>query len=207
MNPKIAARRPRFLRRLLTRSTLLKLALVFLIWTFIEAELIYYRIARAELESRARAVLDKPARVYIASLHWNNEKILRSAWNEAVLDLVKAFGPDNVFVSIYESGSWDNTKGALLELDQELQKAGAGRKIILEDETHSDLIAGPPGKEGWIAVPGGKLEPRRIPYLSRLRNLSLQPLLELAENGTTFDHVLFLGDVMFTVRFPFIQQL
>ncbi|KAK3307346.1 glycosyltransferase family 69 protein [Chaetomium strumarium] len=199
MKPESVARRPRFFRRLLARSTLQKLALMFLIWTILESGLIHYRIARAELESKAQAVLHKPTRVYIASLHWNNEKILRSAWNQAVLDLVKTLGPDNVFVGIYESGSWDNTKGALLELDQELQKAGAGRKIILKDETHADLIAGPPGEEGWIAVPGGKLEPRRIPYLSRLRNLSLQPLLELAENGTTFDHVLFLGDVMFTV--------
>ncbi|KAK4240508.1 glycosyltransferase [Achaetomium macrosporum] len=199
MKPKTAARRPRFVRILLARSTWQRLAQMLLIWTFIEAHLIYYRIARAELESRARAVLHKPARVYIASLHWNNEKVLRSAWNQAVVDLVKTLGPENVFVSVYESGSWDNTKGALRELDQELQKTGAGRMIILEDETHADLIARPPGEEGWIAIPGGGMAPRRIPYLSRLRNLSLQPLLELAENGTTFDHVLFLGDVVFTV--------
>lgn len=202
MRPKTAARRPRILRTLLSRSTLQKLALALLVWTVIEAHIIYYRIARAERESRAHGVLHSPARVYIASLHWNNEKILRSDWNKGVVELVTTLGPENVFVSVYESGSWDNSKGALRELDRELEKTGVAKKIILDKTTHADLVAGPPGEEGWIDTANGKKELRRIPYLSELRNLSLQPLLELAENGTTFDHVLFLGDVVFSVRIP-----
>ncbi len=198
----MAARRPRFLRTLLSRSNLQRFAVLFFIWTIIEAHVSYYRIARAEREARARAVLYKPPRVYIASLHWNNEKILRSEWNKGVVELVETLGPENVFVSVYESGSWDDSKGALRELDQALEKTGVGKKIVLDDETHKDLIASqPPDEEGWITVADGRKMPRRIPYLSRLRNLSLQPLRELAENGTTFDHVLFLGDVVFTVRF------
>jgi hypothetical protein len=181
------------------RSALQKLSLLFLLWTFIEAHISQYRIARAEREARARTHLIEPTRVFIASLHWNNEKILRSDWNKGVVDLVNTFGADNVFVSVYESGSWDDSKGALRELDQELEKTGVGKKIVLDDETHKDLINGPAGDEGWITIPDGRRMPRRIPYLSRLRNLSLQPLLELAENGTTFDHVLFLGDVIFSV--------
>ncbi|KAJ4289447.1 hypothetical protein N0V88_006927 [Collariella sp. IMI 366227] len=119
---------------------------------------------------------------------------------QGVLDLVKTLGPQNVFVSVYESGSWDDSKGALRELDRQLEKMGVGRKIVLNKETHAGLIAGPPGGEGWVTVPGsGKKGFRRIPYLSRLRNLSLQPLREMAANGTTFDHVLFLGDVVFSV--------
>jgi hypothetical protein len=202
MKPRTAARRPRIVRTLLARSTFQKLALLFLIWTIIEAHISYYDIARAERETRAQAVLTKPTRVFIASLHWNNERVLRSDWNKGVLDLVKALGPENVFVSVYESGSWDNSKGALRELDRELEKTGVGKKIILDKETHKDLIARPPkdgSEEGWITVPDGRRMPRRIPYLSRLRNLSLQPLRELAMNGTMFDHVLFLGDVVFSV--------
>jgi len=198
----MAARRPRFLRTLLLRSTHQKIALLFFLWTIIEAHISYYAIARAEREARSKAVLTKTPRVFIASLHWNNEHILRSEWNKGVVDLVKTLGPENVFVSVYESGSWDNSKGALRELDHELEKTGVGKKIVLDEETHKDLIAGQPGEEGWITVPDGSRMPRRIPYLSRLRNLSLQPLLELAENGTNFDHVLFLGDVVFSVRVP-----
>ncbi|KAL2022899.1 hypothetical protein VTK56DRAFT_4430 [Thermocarpiscus australiensis] len=199
MRPKVAAPRPRILRTLLSRSALQKIALLLIIWTIIEAHIAYYRIARAEREARSQAVLHQPTRVYIASLHWNNEKILRSDWNRGVLELAKTLGPENVFVSVYESGSWDNSKGALRELDRELEKTGVGKKIVLDETTHADLVEGPPGEEGWITIPSGEKALRRIPYLSRLRNLSLQPLLELAENGTTFDHVLFLGDVVFTV--------
>ncbi|KAK4126496.1 glycosyltransferase family 69 protein [Parathielavia appendiculata] len=201
MKPKTAARRPRIFRTLLSRSTLLKTVLLFFIWTIIEAHISYYHIERAERESKTRAVLTKPTRVFIASLHWNNEEVLRSDWNKGVVDLVKALGPENVFVSVYESGSWDDSKGALRELDRELEKTGVGKKIVLDEETHEDLIAKPTNeKEGWINVPAyGRRMPRRIPYLSRLRNLSLQPLRELAMNGTMFDHVLFLGDVVFTV--------
>lgn len=187
--------------RLLSRSTLQKLALAFLVWTVIEAHLIYYRIARVERETKAQAVLREPPRIFIASLHWNNEKILRSEWNKGVLALVDAFGPENTFVSVYESGSWDDSKGALRELDQALEKTGVGKKIVLDEATHEDLVTRKPaeGEEGWITLPGGGKALRRIPYLSRLRNLSLQPLLDLAENGTTFNHVLFLGDVVFSV--------
>ncbi|AEO60904.1 glycosyltransferase family 69 protein [Thermothelomyces thermophilus ATCC 42464] len=193
----MAARRTRLLPKI--RSALQKLLFVYLVWTIIEAHRCYYRISRAEREAIARTDLIEPTRVYIASLHWNNEDILRSEWNKAVLDLVKTFGANNVFVSVYESGSWDDTKGALRELDKELETMGVARKIILDQETHKDLITQPPADEGWITIPDGTRMPRRIPYLSKLRNLSLRPLLELAENGTTFDQVLFLGDVVFTV--------
>jgi len=212
MKPRTIVRRPRILRTLLSRSTLSKLILLLFIWTILEAHIIYYRIAHAERKARSKALLQlhKPAtaapRVYIASLHWNNEKILRSAWNQGVLDIVKTLGADNVFVSVYESGSWDNSKGALRELDHALGKMGVNRKIVLDKTTHADLIAAPPGDDGWVTVANGKKALRRIPYLSRLRNLSLQPLRELAENGTTFDYVLFLGDVVFTVRRVFLSS-
>ncbi len=198
----MAARRPRILRTLLSRSTLQRIGFLFLLWTIIEAHVGYYRIARAEREARVKAAFYTPPRVYIASLHWNNENILRTEWNRGVVDLVKTLGPENVFVSVYESGSWDNSKDALRELDQALEPTGVGKKIVLDQETHRDLIASDPeaDDEGWITIPDGRRMPRRIPYLSRLRNLSLQPLRELAENGTTFDHVLFLGDVVFSVR-------
>jgi hypothetical protein len=52
---------------------------------------------------------------------------------------------------------------------------------------------------GWIDTPRGRKELRRIPYLSRLRNWTLQPLLELARQGEKFDKVLFLNDVVFSV--------
>ncbi|KAI4192675.1 MAG: hypothetical protein LQ348_003076 [Seirophora lacunosa] len=139
-------------------------------------------------------------KIFIASIHWNNEAILRSHWNSAVLRLVEHLGSKNVFVSVLESGSWDDSKGALRNLDDELQNLGVARRIILEKTTHEDEITQTPGNAGWIDTAREKKELRRIPYLSRLRNRSLEPLATLAEEGTTFDRILFLNDVAFDTR-------
>jgi len=139
-------------------------------------------------------------KIYISSTHWNNEAILRSHWNTAVVNLVKEFGPSNVYVSIYESGSWDDSKGALQDLDRRLEALGVEKTIILDETTHGDEIAKPPSKTGWIDTPRGKRELRRIPYLSRLRNLTLRPLERLLTEGRSFDRILFLNDVVFTVE-------
>ncbi|KAI4150709.1 MAG: hypothetical protein LQ341_001052 [Variospora aurantia] len=139
-------------------------------------------------------------KIFIASIHWNNEAVLRSHWNTAVLRLVEHIGSKNVFVSVLESGSWDDSKGALRHLDEELQRLGVPRKVILEKTTHADEISQRPGKDGWIDTARGKKEMRRIPYLSRLRNRSLEPLTTLAEEGTTFDRILFLNDVVFDTQ-------
>ncbi|KAI9780712.1 MAG: hypothetical protein M1816_002761 [Peltula sp. TS41687] len=139
-------------------------------------------------------------RIFISSPHWNNEAILRSHWNSAVLDLVRHVGPSKIYVSIYESGSWDDSKGALRELDAQLDKLGVRRTIALDETTHADEIAKPPAQTGWVDTPRGKKELRRIPYLSKLRNLTLKPLEELALEGIIFDKILYLNDVIFTTE-------
>ena len=138
-------------------------------------------------------------RIFIASIHWNNEQILRSNWNLAILELVEYFGPDNVYVSVYESGSWDASKDALRELDRDLESVRVRRTITLSETTHKDEIQ-KPFAAGWIDTPRGRKELRRIPYLSNLRNLALKPLRELAAEDVKFDKVLFLNDVVFKVQ-------
>ena len=142
---------------------------------------------------------EKNFKLFIASTHWNNEAKLHNFWNQAVLDLAEHLGPDNVYISIYESGSWDDSKGALRMLDQDLERLGVQRTIVLEDTTHASELAKPPGEEGWVDTPRGRRELRRIPYLAKLRNLSLKPMEKMALNGVRYDKVLFLNDVAFTV--------
>lgn len=137
-------------------------------------------------------------KIFIASIHWNNEPILRSNWNLAVLNLVDYFGAENVYVSVYESGSWDDSKQALRALDNDLERKGVPRTVRLNETTHADEMK-QPVTDGWIQTPRGQKELRRIPYLSKLRNLALEPL-NYSSNGTRFDKVLFLNDVVFTVR-------
>ena len=117
---------------------------------------------------------------------------------------------ENVYFSLYESGSWDNTKGALWELDERLEKLGVERRVVLEETTHVDEISRTPRieEEGWIVTPRGKKELRRIPFLARARNRVLEPLFELQAGGgqnRSFDRLLFLNDVIFTVRLPAIR--
>ena len=137
-------------------------------------------------------------KVFIASIHWNNEPILRSNWSAAVLELVDYFGPENVYISIYESGSWDNSKEVLRVLESDLERKRVQRTVKLSETTHADELKQSP-THGWIQTPRGKKELRRIPYLSKLRNLALEPLNNLGD-GIKFDKVLFLNDVVFTVR-------
>lgn len=53
-------------------------------------------------------------KIYIASLPWNNEVILRTHWINQLVELAKALGPENVFISIYENGSYDGILRALV---------------------------------------------------------------------------------------------
>jgi len=144
--------------------------------------------------------LARNERVYVASIHWNNGPVLRAHWNQAVKDLVTLFGSENIYISVFESGSWDDSKEVLAELDADLERLGVQRTVLLDVTTHADEMAVVPGPNGWIDTPRGKKELRRIPYLSRLRNLSLKPMWEMAKKGQKFDKILFLNDVVFDVR-------
>lgn len=155
-------------------------------------------------DDRRAAPDDLPTeRIFIASTHWNNEAILRSHWNDAVADLAQYLGPERVHVSVYESGSWDDSKGALNALEKRLGGLGIPHTFVLDPATHAQEIAKSPTGEGRIDTPRGKKELRRIPYLAKARNRSLQPLAELARKDIIFDKILFLNDVVFTVSRPF----
>jgi hypothetical protein len=185
------------------RSSRLHRALIaiLLIWCLVDVVHVRRSLSRAATDFATQSLPPaKKPRVFIASLHWNNEAILRSHWNDGVIKLAEALGPANVFVSVQESGSWDDSKAALRELDERLGELGVPRRILLDERTHEQDVASKPGEEGWIMTSRGKKELRRIPYLAKLRNLTLKPLKELQKNGTTFDKVLFLGDVVFTTE-------
>ena len=191
------------------RSSRTRLFRAFALVLVIALSIDFFSLASA----RRRSHVSKPSRalqgqrVFIASIHWNNEAILRSHWNQAVINVVKHFGSNNVHVSVLESGSWDDSKGALKLLDEELGELAVGRTITLDKTTHADEIAAAPSSDGWIDTTRGKKELRRIPYLSRLRNRSLEPLDKLADKGIKFDRILFLNDVVFDVCLLLLRVL
>jgi hypothetical protein len=187
----------RILRRLLRSRLAQFLGLTITIWSIAEVLLVRHRLYNADNAQPDQ--LKKNERIYIASIHWNNGPVLRDYWNDAVVKLAETIGPENIFVSVFESGSWDDSKAALFDLDNALDRIGVRRNITVSDVTHADEIAAPPAEYGWIDTPRGRKELRRIPYLSRLRNISLQPMYDLLREGVTFDRILFLNDVVFRV--------
>lgn len=204
------------IRTRIRRSTTLRVIrytlIILAIWTAIEAVTIQRALSRSRTAEIPPLGHEK---IFIASIHWTDELVLRTHWMAAVLDLAKQLGPPNVFVSIYESGSLDNTKGALRELDAQLDNAGIGRRVILDETMRIEVTNQWPAETGWVSmpqdkwvhsswtewakVPKGKMVPRRIPYLASLRNRVLEPLYQMQESGQRFDKILFLNDVAFTV--------
>ncbi|KAI5285087.1 hypothetical protein KEM54_000842, partial [Ascosphaera aggregata] len=149
------------------------------------------------------ALIPSIKKVYISATHWNSGAILQTHWSAAILDLIRILGPQNVYVSIYESGSWDNTKDLLRGLEKQLNELGVENTIVLDETTHTEIVNRPEPPsiskaEGWVRTPRGRREVRRIPYLASVRNESLKPLKQLNQIGRNFDRLIFLNDVIFT---------
>ncbi|KAF4428039.1 hypothetical protein CGCF415_v008198 [Colletotrichum fructicola] len=196
-------------RRALRSRALRNLVLLLAAYTLLDALRVQRIITGATPPREAIAKRPrKTQKVYIAGMHYNDGALIKEHWNAAVLGLVDALGRGNVFLSVYESGSWDESKVWLRQLDDELFKRGVRRNVVLDERTHLQEVeegekddgGGGVTKEGWIMTPRGKREMRRIPFLARLRNLTLRDLWRLTDEGEVFDTVLFLNDVVFTAE-------
>jgi len=193
---------PRSFRRTFLRPKPLFITLIFI---FVLDTLL---ITRPSPEPTRTAVLPaslKTEKIFIASMARNSEYMLRLYWNSALIRLVEALGTENVFVSIMESGSQENTKGALRDLVEKLDNLGVDNKIVLGIDAveQAETLKNVPeegDRDGWIFTARGEKgwELRRIPYLAELRNMVMAPLLD-EKSDTRFDKVLWINDVVFTV--------
>ncbi|KAH7354719.1 cryptococcal mannosyltransferase 1-domain-containing protein [Rhexocercosporidium sp. MPI-PUGE-AT-0058] len=149
----------------------------------------------------------KDQKIFIASMFRNSEYMLRLYWNDRLLDLIQHLGPQNVFVSIIESGSQEDTKGALRELEEKLNSLGVTHKISLGINVteQADSLKKIPkegeDRTGWIFTGRGEQgwEVRRIPYLAALRNQAMDPMAEMRDKRS-FDRVLWVNDVVFSTQ-------
>ncbi len=165
-----------------------------------------YRTNPNEVHQRYRDGAPVNTTIFIASVHRNTEEVLRTAWTQAVLDLVDYFGPENIYFSAIESGSQDESKAALLDLQTLLDMKGVANTIRLGQtvwEQLEEIETRPPPDvrvPTWIwNMAEDQWEMRRIPYLARVRNQAMEPLKELESQGKTFDKILWLNDVVFDV--------
>ncbi|KUJ11227.1 uncharacterized protein LY89DRAFT_689123 [Mollisia scopiformis] len=147
----------------------------------------------------------KDKKIFIASIHRNSEYMLRLYWNSALLRLCEHLGPKNVYVSILESGSLEDTKGALRDLMGKLNEMGVQNRIELGMDVKEQVAMlkevpeDPDARQGWIFTGRGQRgwEVRRIAYLAELRNRAMEPL-EMMEKEMKFDTILWINDVVFT---------
>ncbi|KAJ7050657.1 cryptococcal mannosyltransferase 1-domain-containing protein [Mycena amicta] len=116
-------------------------------------------------------------KVYIAAMFYNNGGVL-PYWIQQTTRLIHYLGPDNVFVSIVESNSGDNTASLLEAFSASLTTLSVAHKVT----THDTSIPRPPSMG---------TAPPRIQFLSAVRNLVMEPLV--ASGGYT--RVLWSNDV------------
>jgi hypothetical protein len=149
-----------------------------------------------------------PPRVFIAAMLTNCAPLLSKYWIPSLLGLIDTLGHKNVYVSILENWSKDETREVLMELQMHLTQRNVPNSFRFEGGVHNGatfpkdgLLDRLLGKEGsgdnWIKR-DGKWEPRRICYLAQLRNMVLEPL---QNSSRQYDKVLFINDVIFSV-FP-----
>jgi len=194
-------------RRILRSRVFRVAAAIFIVWTFLETLHIHRGLIEADQQPEHPANTEK---IFLAALPWNNEYVLRTHLINQIRDLVLALGVGNVYISIYENGSYDGTKDALRDLHRELDDMGVRCRVILDDLSHADIVNARPKEptEGWmqinqagyehVGVHKGDYALRRIFYLAGLRNKVLEPLEEMSKNGETFDKIIFLNDVTHT---------
>jgi len=117
---------------------------------------------------------DKQQKYFIAINLHDNQEVMPDMMQQLKV-IIKHLQPKNVFVSIFESGSSDQTKLYLGLCSTILETIGAPYLIQTSGESRSVGM-------------------HRIKYLSHVRNVAMNPLFT---QETRFDRILFLNDVFF----------
>ncbi|KIY68081.1 glycosyltransferase family 69 protein [Cylindrobasidium torrendii FP15055 ss-10] len=118
---------------------------------------------------------------YIAANLYNNEAVLPT-WTREMNQLITHLGEQNVFVSIYESNSQDNTAAILKKFRDGLDERGVANRIVMEK-----------GVRGHFGLNSAN----RINYMADIRNKVLEPLRSMDPH---FSKILFFNDVYFDWR-------
>jgi hypothetical protein len=122
--------------------------------------------------------------VFIAvSLYDKNGHLAGGRWGESVLELIDLLGPENVFLSIYQSDSGNSTALDAFET-----------KVKCKHEIVNDLLI---SKNVFptVTMPDGSEYVKRVLYLAEMRNRALRPLDKAGP--VKYDKILFLNDIYF----------
>ncbi|KAJ2812530.1 hypothetical protein GGI24_006661, partial [Coemansia furcata] len=126
-------------------------------------------------EQRYRNITNgKTEPVFVAANLHNSEKVLPNMAAQ-LLALADTLGHRRLFISIYENGSNDRTKGILKQFNETLNALGIPHSIIADDTPKPEHI-------------------HRIEYLAKVRNRAIEPLYS---SSTRFGRVAFINDMFF----------
>ncbi|KAK9374263.1 cryptococcal mannosyltransferase 1-domain-containing protein [Lipomyces chichibuensis] len=123
---------------------------------------------------------------FIAANFYNNDDILPS-WIAEIVKLIDVLGSDNIYVSLAENDSQDNTASSLLQFSQYLHHKGVQYSLNITSGLRPLPIHDP-----WVDTQ------TRISYMTTVRNIALAPLEEVSSTslGDRMKHVIFLNDVI-----------
>ncbi|KAK9245141.1 cryptococcal mannosyltransferase 1-domain-containing protein [Lipomyces tetrasporus] len=123
---------------------------------------------------------------FIAANFYNNDDILPS-WIAEVAKLINVLGSDNVYVSLAENDSLDNTASRLLQFTRYLHHKGVPNTLNI-----TSGLRPLPYHDPWVDAQ------TRISYMTTVRNIALAPLEEVSSTplGARMKHVIFLNDVI-----------
>ncbi|PTB77707.1 glycosyltransferase family 69 protein [Trichoderma longibrachiatum ATCC 18648] len=122
------------------------------------------------------------ASYFIAASFWNNDEVLDS-WTAQTLELIDVLGRANVYVSLTENDSEDNTASKLLHFGRELTRRGVAHSVNITTDLRGD-----PPENPWHSIR------HRMGYMANLRNGALEPLGRLKRR---FENVVLLNDVVY----------
>ncbi|OSX64461.1 glycosyltransferase family 69 protein [Postia placenta MAD-698-R-SB12] len=120
----------------------------------------------------------KGEKIFIAASFFNNQDVL-PYWTSTLLAVITYLGPANVFVSIVESHSSDNTPALLTTLADTLAARGVPHQVLVHDDAA-------------VPKPDDLSFNNRIEFLARTRNRALEPLVRTGG----YARVLFSNDVL-----------
>lgn len=139
----------------------------------------------ASIVASSPTLQDQQARnasYFIAASFWNNEDILDS-WTAQALQLIDALGRPNVYVSLTENDSDDNTASKLLHFGRELTRRHVAHSVNITMD-----LRGYPPENPWHSIK------HRMGYMANLRNGALEPLGRL---NRRFENVVILNDIVY----------
>lgn len=165
------------------RITFLMLGSCIWLWAIIESMIVSFPSSQS------------PASIgptFIAVNLYNNNNLFPK-YGDDLIKLVESIGgPQNAYISIFESNSKDGTEKSLDQLSLKLNKLNISHTIISGNSaTQSNHISSTSDHVG-ITDDGN----RRIAFLANVRNEAMRPLYE---NTTSynFEKVLWLNDIIF----------